>query len=125
MGYGSCPRDASFARSVVREMPNNWLATTWWPQQRTDTQKMLEHLIRKVVGRKRLFKPRVLVCASGMGIYPSSGEVIDIASRKVVATLEDEKGRHVETEKLLQPRIGDDLPSGILEPANSRHPAAH
>lgn len=28
----------------------------------TTTQRMLEHLIRKVVGRKRLFKPRVLVC---------------------------------------------------------------
>lgn len=28
----------------------------------TTTQKMLEHLFRKVVGRKRLFKPHVLVC---------------------------------------------------------------
>ena len=28
----------------------------------TTTTRMLEHLIRKVVGRKRLFKPRVLVC---------------------------------------------------------------
>lgn len=28
----------------------------------TITERMLEHLIRKVVGRKRLFKPRVLIC---------------------------------------------------------------
>ena len=28
----------------------------------TTTQKMLEYLFNKVVGRKRLFKPRVLVC---------------------------------------------------------------
>ena len=28
----------------------------------TTTEKMLEHLIRKIVGRKRMFKPRVLVC---------------------------------------------------------------
>src|SRR5258706_1296701 len=28
----------------------------------TTTERMLEHLINKVVGRKRLFKPRVLVC---------------------------------------------------------------
>jgi rod shape-determining protein MreB len=28
----------------------------------TTTPRMLEHLIRKVVGRKRFFKPRVLVC---------------------------------------------------------------
>lgn len=28
----------------------------------TTTAKMMEHLIRKIVGRKRIFKPRVLVC---------------------------------------------------------------
>ena len=48
-------------------------------------------------------EPGWLTCSiDGRLIYPSSGEVIDIASRKVIATLEDEKGRHVETEKLLQ-----------------------
>ena len=36
--------------------------------------------------------------------------MIDIASRKVVATLEDEKGRHVETEKLLQIDFADGRP---------------
>jgi len=48
-------------------------------------------------------EPGWLTCSiDGKLIYPSSGQVIDIASRKVIATLEDEKGRHVETEKLLQ-----------------------
>jgi outer membrane protein assembly factor BamB len=48
-------------------------------------------------------EPGWFTCSiDGKLIYPSSGEVIDIASRKIIATLEDEKGRHVETEKLLQ-----------------------
>jgi len=48
-------------------------------------------------------EPPWFTCSlAGKLIYPSSGEVIDIASRKIIATLEDEKGRHVETEKLLQ-----------------------
>jgi DNA-binding beta-propeller fold protein YncE len=48
-------------------------------------------------------EPAWFTCSlDGKLIYPSSGEVIDIASRKIIATLEDDKGRHVETEKLLQ-----------------------
>ncbi len=38
----------------------------------------------------------------GRFAYPSSGEVIDVASHKIVATLEDEEGRHVASEKLLE-----------------------
>jgi DNA-binding beta-propeller fold protein YncE len=34
--------------------------------------------------------------------YPSTGDVIDMASRKVVTQLQDEKGRPVESEKLLE-----------------------
>jgi len=34
--------------------------------------------------------------------YPSSGEVIDVATHKVVTTLEDEQGRHVASEKMLE-----------------------
>ena len=34
--------------------------------------------------------------------WPSSGEVIDVATRKIIATLEDETGRHVGSEKLLE-----------------------
>ena len=48
-------------------------------------------------------EPGWFTCSiDGKLMYPSSGEVIDIATRKVVATLEDEKGRHVESEKLIQ-----------------------
>jgi len=38
----------------------------------------------------------------GRFAYPSSGEVIDVASHKIIATLEDEEGRHVASEKLLE-----------------------
>jgi DNA-binding beta-propeller fold protein YncE len=48
-------------------------------------------------------EPAWFTCSiNGKLIYSSSGEVIDIASKKIVATLEDEQGRHVESEKLLQ-----------------------
>jgi hypothetical protein len=48
-------------------------------------------------------EPGWFTCSlDGKLMYPSSGEVIDIAAKNVIATLEDEKGRHVETEKLLQ-----------------------
>ena len=38
----------------------------------------------------------------GTLIYPSSGEVVDIKSRRILAALSDEKGRPVETEKLIE-----------------------
>lgn len=38
----------------------------------------------------------------GRYAYPSSGEVIDVATHKVLTTLEDEEGRHVGSEKLLE-----------------------
>jgi hypothetical protein len=38
----------------------------------------------------------------GRRAYPSSGEVIDTRSKKIIATLEDEAGRHVGSEKLLE-----------------------
>jgi hypothetical protein len=34
--------------------------------------------------------------------YPSTGEVIDVKTRRVIATLEDEQGRPVHSEKLLE-----------------------
>jgi DNA-binding beta-propeller fold protein YncE len=43
----------------------------------------------------------------GRVAYSSTGEVIDVATRKVVATLEDEKGRAVESEKLLDITIAN------------------
>jgi DNA-binding beta-propeller fold protein YncE len=38
----------------------------------------------------------------GQRAYPSTGEVIDIKTKKIVTTLEDEVGRHVQSEKLLE-----------------------
>jgi hypothetical protein len=38
----------------------------------------------------------------GRHAYPSTGEVIDAATRRVVATLSDEEGRAVQSEKLLE-----------------------
>jgi DNA-binding beta-propeller fold protein YncE len=55
------------------------------------------------VSLKLRAEPGWFTCSlDGKLMYPSSGEVIDIATKKVVATLEDEKGRAVETEKLVQ-----------------------
>ena len=38
----------------------------------------------------------------GERAYPSTGEVIDIKTKKILTTLEDEMGRHVQSEKLLE-----------------------
>lgn len=38
----------------------------------------------------------------GKEAFPSTGEVIDVSSKKIIATLQDEKGRQVESEKLLE-----------------------
>jgi DNA-binding beta-propeller fold protein YncE len=38
----------------------------------------------------------------GQRAYPSTGEVIDIRTKKILTTLEDEIGRHVQSEKLLE-----------------------
>ena len=44
-----------------------------------------------------------LTCSiDGALIYPSSGEVVDIKGKRIVAALTDEKGRAVETEKLIE-----------------------
>ncbi len=42
--------------------------------------------------------------------YPSTGEVIDVTTHQIVATLEDEKGRHVGSEKLLEIDFADGQP---------------
>jgi DNA-binding beta-propeller fold protein YncE len=42
--------------------------------------------------------------------YPSTGEVIDIASRSIVATLTDETGTPVESEKLVEIDFADGVP---------------
>ena len=38
----------------------------------------------------------------GARAYPSTGDVIDTSTKRIVATLEDETGRHVQSEKLLE-----------------------
>lgn len=38
----------------------------------------------------------------GRRVYPSTGDVIDTATKRIVATLEDETGAHVQSEKLLE-----------------------
>lgn len=42
--------------------------------------------------------------------YPSSGEVVDVTAHKVITTLEDEEGRHVASEKLLEIDFKDGQP---------------
>jgi len=41
----------------------------------------------------------------GRRMYPSSGDVIDIASKQIISGLTDEKGRALESEKLLEVRF--------------------
>ena len=42
--------------------------------------------------------------------YPSTGEVIDVATRETVARLTDERGREVHSEKMIEIHFRGDLP---------------
>lgn len=44
----------------------------------------------------------ITLSIDGTRAYPSTGEVIDVASKTTLATLEDEQNRHVQSEKLLE-----------------------
>jgi DNA-binding beta-propeller fold protein YncE len=46
----------------------------------------------------------------GRYAYPSSGEIIDVKSRKVLGALKDEEGRDIESEKLLEVDFGGGKP---------------
>jgi hypothetical protein len=46
----------------------------------------------------------------GRFAYPSTGEVIDTKTRKIVAALRDEKGREVHSEKMLEIIVKGDVP---------------
>ena len=46
----------------------------------------------------------------GKYAYPSTGEVIDTATKKIVATLADEKGREVHSEKMVEIHFKDGVP---------------
>jgi DNA-binding beta-propeller fold protein YncE len=49
-----------------------------------------------------------LTCSiDGKRMYPSSGDVIDIASKQIIARLIDEKGRALESEKLLEVKFAN------------------
>lgn len=38
----------------------------------------------------------------GRRAYPSTGDIIDTSTKRIVTTLEDETGKHVQSEKLLE-----------------------
>jgi hypothetical protein len=46
----------------------------------------------------------------GKYAYPSSGEVIEVATHKILTTLEDEQGHHVGSEKMLEIDFADGQP---------------
>jgi hypothetical protein len=43
----------------------------------------------------------------GKAAYSSTGEIIDVATKKVIASLRDENGHEVQSEKVLDLRIQD------------------
>jgi hypothetical protein len=46
----------------------------------------------------------------GKFAYPSTGEVVDVATRKIVATLKDEAGAEVHSEKVVEIHFAGDVP---------------
>ena len=46
----------------------------------------------------------------GRHAYPSTGEIVDTKTRKIVATLTDEEGRAVQSEKLVEVVFAGDRP---------------
>lgn len=46
----------------------------------------------------------------GRHAWPSTGDVVDVASREIVAHLTDEEGRAVQSEKMLEVHLQDDQP---------------
>jgi len=65
--------------------------------------------------------------------FPSTGEVIDTASRRIIATLTDENRRSVQSEKVLEvvfadgkvARTGDQFGIGRVAARSTALPAAH
>ena len=56
----------------------------------------------------------------GKFAYPSTGEVIDTATKKIVATLADEKGREVHSEKMVEIHFRDGKPVADGRPVRRR-----
>jgi DNA-binding beta-propeller fold protein YncE len=52
----------------------------------------------------------------GKIVYPSSGDVIDAATKQVVAGLQDEYGRRVQSEKLVEVTFANGKPARTIDP---------
>ena len=95
------------ARLMIGRTPGNIIAIRPMSEgviaDYTTTERMLEHLIRKVVGRKRFFKPRVLICV------PSG--VTSVERRAVIqAAKEAGAGSAYTIEEPMAAAIGAGLP---------------
>jgi hypothetical protein len=68
-----------------------------------------------------------LTCSiDGKRLYPSSGDVVDIASKRTIGALTDEKGRALESEKLLEVKFAGGKPVAVGDQwCNGRGGASH
>ena len=72
---------------------------------------ILENFLIKSLIRGTFFSSMIThTCNDGSLAYPSSGDVIDVKTRRVVAQLTDEEGRAVGSEKLLEIDWDGDTP---------------
>ena len=46
----------------------------------------------------------------GRHAWPSTGEIVDVATKKIVAALKDEVGREVHSEKMVEIHVRDGVP---------------
>ena len=71
-------------------------------------------------GRSRVLKPETSLPGSrwidGKFVYPSSGDVINAATKEVVAGLQDELGRRVQSEKLVEVLFSNGKPARTIDP---------
>ena len=54
----------------------------------------------------------ITMSVDGMYAYPSTGDVIDVKTRKIVATLEDGQNNGVQSEKMIEIHLRDNKPVG-------------
>jgi hypothetical protein len=52
----------------------------------------------------------IMFSLDGKTAFPSTGDVIDVRTKQIIATLEDERGEHVESEKMLEVDFADGKP---------------
>ncbi|MHB1463277.1 MAG: rod shape-determining protein MreB [Armatimonadota bacterium] len=95
------------ARLMLGRTPGNILATRPMSEgviaDYATTRKMLEHLICKVCGHRRLFKPKVLVCVPS-GVTPVERRAVILATREAGA------GEAYTIEEPMAAAIGAGLP---------------